>query len=144
MAMRTPLLAVLGGMLGLALTACSSSAGNAQPEPPVQPTSTLSAGSVHLPAALPNLKTLLQKEATSGSATAGSFFGRRGQVWIDFSCLGDGTATVDFQPVGTVDIPCSGAAVNATKNQITFPGDHQISLRITAPTAVQWAVVVQQ
>lgn len=146
MTIRTRLLAALTGAvgLGLGLTACSSNAGSLPSQPPVHPTSTLSAHSVQLPDAMPNLRTLLQKGATSGSATAGSFFGRKGQVWIDFSCLGDGTATLDFQPVGTVDVPCSGAAVNATRNQINFTGDHQIALRITAPDAVQWAVIVQQ
>lgn len=145
MIIRTGALAVLGALLGVALTACSiGGASGAQPQPPIQPTSTMSASSVKPPATAPNLKTLVQMGATTGSAVVGSFYGQAGQVWIDFSCLGTGTATINYRPIGSVDIPCSSAAVNATRNQIHFPAGHQISLQVKAPATVQWTVLVQE
>lgn len=144
MTARTTILVLLTALAGLVSAACTSGTQGTQPQAPAQPTSTLSATAVQLPAALPNLKTLLQRGPASGSADAGSFYGRKGQVWIDFSCLGAGVATLTYQPVGSVEIPCGGAAVNATKNQINFPGDHRVDLKIDAPAGVRWAVLVQQ
>jgi hypothetical protein len=128
----------------LALAARGSGTHGSVSQAPVQATGMHSAGTVEPPAAMPNLKTLIQKGTTRGSAVVGSFYGRQGQLWISFSCLGAGTAIVSYQPVGSVDIPCSDAAVNATKNQIYFPNDHQIDLHVSAPTTVEWAVLVQQ
>ncbi len=149
MTKRTPLPAVLDipallALTALALTACAAGTHGSQPQTPVQPTSTHSSGTLEPPAAMPNLKILVQKGVTRGSATVGSFYGRQGQVWLSFSCLGPGTATVDYQPVGSVNIPCDSAAVNATRNQIYFPNDHQIDLHVNTPSSVQWTVLVQQ
>lgn len=137
-------LAILACLVGVASAACGTGTASTPEQAVPQPSGVSSPGTVPLPTALSNLKTLLQKDATSGSAVAGTFYGHRGEVWIDFSCLGPGTATVHYPPVGSVVIPCGGSAVNATRNQIFFPGDHQISLRIDAPTTAQWSVLVQQ
>ena len=134
----------LGIVGALAVGGCSSTPTQPEPQPPVQATSTLAPSTLKTPDAVPNLKILDQQAAGSGSSTAGSFFGHKGTVWIGFNCLGTGTATVIYSPVGSLNIPCGGAAVNSTRNQIYFPDDHQISLRVLAPAAVQWAVLVQE
>jgi len=141
-------IAVLAG-LTLATGAaggCTSPGGSGGPvgQPgSIAPSSTARAGAVPTPSPDQNLKTLLQRDATAGSAEVGSFVAADGRVWIDFSCLGTGTAKISYQPVGSVDIPCGGAAVNATRNQVDFPAG-QVRLNVTAPDSASWSLLVQQ
>ena len=139
-------LGLLAGIAGFFLSGCMSAASDedASSHAPIPPTSTASTAAVPAPSAQSNLKTLLEWPPTSGSAAVGGFTGHTGQVWIDFSCRGSGTATVSYQPVGSVDVPCTGAAVNATRNQIQFGGDRQVSVHVQAPATVQWALLVQE
>lgn len=137
--------AVALSVAALAATASCTSSGNSPPtQPPVRVTSTMTAHVVSTPQPMPNLHTLDQWPPTSGNAVAGSFAGHAGDVWISFNCLGAGTATVTYAPVGSFDVPCNRTAVNATRNKIHFAADHTVTVRITAPASVRWALLVQQ
>ncbi|GEM_PF-4461912 len=141
---RTTSYLVLSLVVGFGLAGCTANRDGSQPQPPASATSSMSSDAVGTPEAIPNLRILDQQPATSGSRAAGSFFAHKGELWINFNCLGAGTAKVIYSPVGSMDVPCVAAALNATKNTIYFPDDRQVSLRVEAPASVQWAVLVQQ
>ncbi|MBR7833762.1 hypothetical protein KDL01_10830 [Actinospica durhamensis] len=123
---------------------CAAGAsGGAGPTGYAAPTSTARAGAVTEPTPNLDLKTLLQQPATAGSAEVGSFVAASGQVWIDFSCVGNGTAKLSYQPVGSLDIPCADGAVNATRNQVAFPAG-QVTLKVQTSDTVQWSILIQQ
>lgn len=130
--------------LALALGGCTPHAASGGGTPSyVTPNSTVSGAAVTEPTPDANLKTLLQRGPTAGSAEVGSFVAESGRVWIDFSCVGGGTAKLSYQPAGAVDIPCTAGAVNATRNQVDFPAG-QVTFRVQTSDAVQWSVLIQQ
>ncbi|MFC4121202.1 hypothetical protein [Nonomuraea zeae] len=133
---------------GATSSAPSTAAGPSSSGPEEPPSSDLTmtmppptlTGPLRVPGMDAGTKTLLKAGPRRGSMIVGDIPPGRSGLWIIFFCRGAGTAEIRLEPGYILPFTCQDGVIAPIMNRMDAPHEKTLTVRIQAPTAVEWAL----